>query len=486
MPTLSRKIFKSFTQLFTGQGINFVSSLLSGYAFALFLGPASYGVWQTARVFLNYGTFTSLGIPFAMRREFIILRSEGKKEEAERLAHVAMSYNVIVNPLIALVFVAIAVMSNSPIAFRVSLFVVGLMYVTTFFSGIGELLHRGINDYKTVSTASILYGIGLICIIPFVYFYGFYALLAGYFIVTVLKSAYFYFKRPITYKWVWDFPVLKKMMRIGFPLFLVSITTILFSTIDRLLIAGLLDFKNVGFYSLSTFLAQPITLFLTSFSIVIFTQLNEKYGSRKDAFIIERQTYLPQKIFSNLLPPLIGVLIVILPQMTVLLLPEYTDGILAAQINIFAIFFFKLASFSSSGLFTLDKQKYTAISFFIAGSFKTIGSYWGLKAGYGIESVALFSLIAYFLYNTLMLYHINRCLGFSINTFLGRLHESLFCPLTILILSVVYLHYNIHLFEFLSITNEWIQMLTGILLMCLVSSGFLIKAYFDIKSLLKK
>ena len=102
-PSFSKKILKSFFQAFTGGGINTIASIISGYFYALFLGPAIYGVWQTSRVFLSYSTFTSLGIPFVMRRDFITLRSEGKFDEANKLAHAAMTYNFIVNPIISVI-----------------------------------------------------------------------------------------------------------------------------------------------------------------------------------------------------------------------------------------------------------------------------------------------------------------------------------------------------------------------------------------------
>ena len=485
MPSLSRKIIKSFSQIFTGQGIGFISGIFSGYFFALFLGPAAYGVWQTAKVFLTYGSFTSLGIPFVMRRDFITLRAEGRTEEANRLAHVSMSYSFLVHPIFSLVFVGIAIFSEVSIAFRASLVLVGLFYIVGIPEGIGQILNRGINDYKTIGRNSIIYGVGTIFLVPFVYFFGFYALLAGYFVIAIIKSWYFYVKRPLDYKWVWDFPVLKKMIVIGFPLFLVTLTSILFTSVDRLLIAGLLDFENVGFYSLSTFLAQPMTLFLSSFGIVIFTQLNECYGKSREPHVIEKQTYIPQKLFSYILPPFIGMGIVALPVLTSVLLPKYTEGIAAAQINIFAILFLKLAAYSSSGLFILDKQKYTALSFFFAGSFKTICSYFALRAGYGIESVAVVSLIAYFTHNSMMLYHINRCLGNSIKIFFTRLHESLAAPLAILVFCLLYLRYNGAIYTAMGIDNPWVQMGLGVLLTLIVGSGFLWQAHKMIKNLLR-
>ena len=92
---------------------------------------------------------------------------------------------------------------------------------------------------------------------------------------------------------------------------------------------------------------------LSSFSIVIFTQLNERYGKSKESHVVEKQTYIPQKLFSYILPPVIGMGIVALPVLTDLFLPQYREGIAAAQINIFAILFLQLAGFSSSGLFIL-------------------------------------------------------------------------------------------------------------------------------------
>ena len=67
------------------------------------------------------------------------------------------------------------------------------------------------------------------------------------------------------------------------------------------------------------------------------------------------------------------------------------------------------------------------------------GSYTVLKLGYGIEGVAVFTLIAYFSYNSMMLYNINRALGNRIDVFFRRLKEGLACPLIILIFCLVYL-----------------------------------------------
>ncbi len=481
--TLKQGVLKSFVQNLTGKGINTVSSMLSGYFFALFLGPGLYGIWQTAKVFLSYGSFTSLGIPFVMRRDFITLRTEGKEKDAERMAHVAMTYSFIINPLLAIFFILIAIFSESETAFRVSLAVVGLLYITDLFSGIGVIIHPGLNDYKTLSQGDIIYSIGLLLLIPLVYYQGFYSLLWGYLVLSIIKSAFFYIKRPIPYKWVWDFPLLKSMIFTAFPIFLVTLSSILFTTIDRLLIAGLMDFENVGLYSLSSFIAQPITLLISSFSLVLFTHLNQRYGKSKSPDVLDKHVYIPQQFFSKLLSPLIGIGVIIIPLLTQVFLPKYSGGIMAAQINVFAILFIKLANFSSNGLFVLDKQKYTAISFLVAGLIKTFGSYFALKAGFGIESVALFTLLAYFVFNTMQLYHINRSLNNDFKVFIKTLFNSLVTPFTVLVFCALYINYSPFIYSLLNIYSPWAQMGLGVLLMGVVGFPFLYQVFKDFKHL---
>lgn len=486
MSSVARKIFKSFTQMFAGSGVNFISSLVSGYFFALFLGPAVYGIWQTARVFLSYSTFTSLGIPFTMRRDFVTLRSEGKMAEADKLAHVTISYSFIVNPAVGLIFILIALFSDSQLALRISFLVVGILYITELFTGIGNILHKGLNDYRTIALGDTIYGIGLLLLIPLVYWFGYYALLAGYLSVSVVRAAFFFSRRPVKYKWDLDIPVLRKLIFSAFPLFMVSIISTVFISVDRLLIAGLLDFSNVGYYSLSTIIAQPLTLMVASLSVVIFTHLNEQYGSRKDNMVIERQTYIPQRLFSDLIAPVIGIGIVVLPQLTDILLPKYSAGVLAAQINIFAILFLKLATFSSGGLFILDKHKYTAVSFFLAGILKTAGSWWALKAGYGIEAVAVFTLLAYLFYHILMLYFVNRSLGNKPAVFLNRIQESLLCPAVIMAASLLFIRFSPVIFESLNVVNPWLQILMGIGFMLMAGTLFAVKSLKEIVKILKK
>jgi O-antigen/teichoic acid export membrane protein len=221
-------------------------------------------------------------------------------------------------------------------------------------------------------------------------------------------SIYLLFKKPIKLKWYWNNKLLRSLIFVGFPIYLQTVVTIVFSSIDRLIIAKYLSFEEVGHYSLSTLIKTPVTLLVSTLSIVVFTELNEKYGKKSTPDVVLLHTDIPQKFVSYVLSPLVVIGALTLPWLTAIFLPDYLPGIEAAQLFVFAILFLTLAGFSSNALFILNKQKFAAVSFGFAGILKVIGSYMVLKLGYGISGVAFVTLIAYFIYDTTMIIMVHK------------------------------------------------------------------------------
>lgn len=414
--SLLKKIFASFKQLFLGQVIYTIASFISVYFFARLLGPEKYGTWQTAVIFTQYSILFSLGLPFIMRRDFIQLRSEGQLKEAENMANQVFSYLLFAGPLFSIVLIVYAVFFSNDIYFKSALITVALINLFNVISSYGDIMTKGFNHYNILKNAKIILSVFTLLTILFVYFYDFKGLLFGITLSSFAYAIFFYVKRPLKYKWFWENKLLKSMIFVGFPLYLQNIVQTIFSSIDRLIIAGFLSFKEVGYYSLSAMIKMPITLLVISLGIVVFTQLNEKFGKDTSSKVIRLHMEVPQLFISYILPPIIIMGIIALPLVTHWALPKYIPGIQAAQIYAFAVLFLTLAGFSSNALFVLNKQIYAAISFFIAGVIKTIGSILLLKLNYGIEGVATVTLFSYFIYDILMVLFVNREIN-SKNTF---------------------------------------------------------------------
>ncbi len=433
------KIKQSFKHLFTGQFVFTIAGFIGAYFFARFLGPEKYGTWQTANIFTGYVILFSLGLPFVMRRDFIQLRAENKTDEAFRIANQVFSYNLIVNPVFSAVLFIIAFFFTENKDFSLALITVGIINIFQIFSGYGDIMSKAFNQYNILKNAKILLSVFTLLTALFVWKFGFKGLLFGLLIAQLSNAIYYYIYRPINYKWHWNFSLLKSLIFIGFPIYLQTIVTIIFSSIDRLIIAANLSFEEVGHYSLSTLIKTPVTLLVSTLSIVVFTELNEKYGKKDTPDVIKLHMNVPQQFVTYILSPLIVFGVLLLPWLTKTFLPDYVPGIKAAQVFVFAILFLTLAGFSSNALFILNKQKLAAVSFTLAGIVKVAGSLLVLKLGYGITGIASVTLIAYFLYDTLMVFWVNKQIKepFNFSIIIKRNAPVLLSVLTLLITIIV-------------------------------------------------
>ena len=399
---------KNFFHLFSGETASFISSFLASYFYAFFLGPELFGTWQTARVFISYSIIFSLSLPFVLRRDFVMLKAEGRNEEAEKLSNLVYTYQIVTSILFAIGLVLYAEIKITDKIFRYTMFTVAGIYVLQTVGGFLNILNKGLNNYKLIRNNALIIAILTVLSIIAVYFWGYLAVLFSSLIIALITSVLYFVKRPFKLCLFWDNKLFKSMFLVAFPLYLQDISAIIFESVDRLIIAKFLNFKEVGFYSLSSFIASPVRLLLSSFSLVLFTQLNSQYGFKKDKNVINYHTIIPHQLFSFSLPVIIGIAVLITPVCVEIFLPKYTEGIGAAQIAIFGIYYYLLAGFCVNGLFVLNKQKVSAIIFFITGIIKVALSICFLGYDLGISGVAVATLISYLLLDIILLIVVYR------------------------------------------------------------------------------
>ncbi len=428
--------------MLSSETISMVVGFISAYCYALLLGPDLMGVWQTASVILGYGAFLSLSLPFVMRRDFVTLRAEGKIQESVDLANQVFSYHLAIFPVASLGLVMFAVVWVHNGAFRWSLVAVAALLTINLFCGFGNILAKGLNDYKLLRDASLVTAAVTFATIPLVKWYGLKGLLWGVILTAIVSSVYYYRRRHLPYRWHWNNRLLGSLVIVAAPLYLESISTTVFSSIDRFIIASALSFRDVGLFSLSNIAAKPVTILIGSSSLVLFTHLNARFGMDKDAPTVLKHVQPPQQVFSWLFPPLLGMGALMLPFFTKILLPNYVEGIRAAQISMFGVCFYAMASFTANGLFILDRQILSAISFIIAGLIKTGGNLLAVRLGTGIAGVAMTTLVAYIIYDELMLAFLYRHLRLNLRSFVVSTLEKLLPMCTIIGICYFLTHYR--------------------------------------------
>lgn len=480
-----RKLISNFVYNFSGNGVVMIAGLLAGFFYAKFLGPEQYGIWKTALMLSKYSAFLTLGIPFVIRRDFVQLKGEGKIEESLHMAYNAFSYSLITTVVAFLGYLIIGIFFIDNTLLSVAIYSVALLQIVNFFYKYSQMVNEGYLNYKLIAKAEFIKSITQIISLPLVYFFGFYALLIVYLFMHALPSIFFYFNHPIKVKWELDISLLKKMLSVGVPLYLGSVVTVLFSTIDRLLIADMLSFESVGLYSLGALIISPLVVLLKSLSSVLFTRLNDQNGLSKSSKTIKKHIIKPQLFFSYTLPPVIGIGIIALPLIVNMLLPEYNDGIIAAQINVFAVYSMTIALFANNALFIAGKQKIITLSLVLAGVIKISGSYLVLKLGYGIEFVALVSLISYFFRDSFMFLFIAKEINYSLSKMLNFFFEKNLPLLVLLLTTFFIIKYENILTDLAGINNVFVTIILQELIVILVSIPFLIRGRQILKQVMK-
>ncbi|MFC2095144.1 oligosaccharide flippase family protein [Candidatus Bipolaricaulota bacterium] len=375
-----------------------IGSFFNTYFAALLLGPAVWGIWQGAKLVLQYSGNLHFGVRSGMHRELPILR--GRKESAKQtdIINVAFTFNFIAASIVALgILCSTFLISMSP-ELRLSLQFISMVLFLQYVSSFYGILFRANNQFNIVSRVALINGLGSIVSIALIVPLGLVGFLSGQVLRLLITTTYCWRKCSQPIHWSWNGRVLQSLIVIGFPIMLLSFVSVIFITVDRLLILTFLDASNLGVYSLGTLLFIPFTMLFTASNSVMYPRFTEKYGATGDPGSLRRHITVPLENLAASIPILIGAIYIALPFLVRTFLPDYAEGILTARILMLGFFFSSLSGMTGNMLLTINKQV-LYLGILSGGVLLNLGlSYGALKLGYGIVGVAAATSVTYILY----------------------------------------------------------------------------------------
>jgi len=375
-----------------------IGGFFNSYFAALLLGPMVWGIWQGAKLVLLYGANLHLGVQNGMHRELPILK--GKKESGQQAAitDVTFTFSFIVATVVSLgiLFSTFVITMGSEL--KLSLQFISAMIFLQYLNSFYGLLFRANNKFAIVSRVALINGLGSVFSIALVFFFGLLGFLGGQVLRLLITTTYSWWRSSYVIHWRWDNKVFKSLLLIGFPIMLMIFANAIFTTIDRLLILKFLDAKSLGFYSLGNLIFAPLLMIFTASNSVMYPRFAEKYGETSDYRSLRRYITVPTENLAALMPILIGAIYIALPLLVKVFLPEYIEGVLAARILIFGLFFYAIAGMAGNMLLTINKQV-LRLWILVGSALLNLGlSYGALRLGYGIAGVAAGTSLAYFLF----------------------------------------------------------------------------------------
>lgn len=153
--------------------------------------------------------------------------------------------------------------------------------------------------------------------------------LAGFEFILLFKN------KPYELSYIWKFKHFKRLFKTGFPIFMVGHVTPLWITFMNTIIFNIGGSLSFGLYSLCTIIQSAFGVIPDAFSKVIYPRMSIMLGQGEPVSMILRANLKP--VYFQFILMLVTALIgfYLLPVLVPYLLPNYINGIKAAQYMLF-------------------------------------------------------------------------------------------------------------------------------------------------------
>ncbi|MCP5115488.1 MAG: hypothetical protein GY953_32075, partial [bacterium] len=154
-----------------------------------------------------------------------------------------------------------------------------------------------------------------------------------------------------------DLPRLKSLVKVGLPYSFLDTVFYVGQHASILLLAVLAGATAAGHFALSVLILE-FSRVVAQLGVgqVVKPHLLREFGRDGSITAVAEYYEAPSRLFSYALPPVIGVASVLMPELVERFLPHYVEGVAAAQVMLWSIFFVTLHATVQSMLAELDRE----------------------------------------------------------------------------------------------------------------------------------
>jgi len=223
---------------------------------------------------------------------------------------------------------------------------------------------------------------------------------------------------------------------VGFPISLVWWIFTLQTSVDRVVCASLLGSVRTGYYGIGISLATLLVLIPRITGRVLYPGVNRAIGQSADTHALHGLVVRPTLALAVLIPLSQAGFLCVLPLILGRFVPQYLPGLRAAQILVLGAFFLGLTRNGANYLIATDRQgtflRYVIVCLVVNLAVNLVV----VHMGYGIEGVAVSTMLAGFLLSTMIWRRVFHGLGRRGTEQLTGLLQ-LYAPFVILLAALV-------------------------------------------------
>lgn len=399
---------------------------LRGIVLAALLGPAAFGAWSLFRLASRYLSIGGLGIHRGLEFEVIRARTQAGDEaapEADRVGETALGFYWLVFGVIAVVALAASFLFSEPgFALGLRVLAIGVLveqlwiYLSVSLRARGELRRFAVSEVVNAAL-HLAFGAGLAI------WFGLTGAYIGFLIAGVLSVSLFARRVPFRPRWSPD--RLGSLIRIGFPMALLLLVTLVLGSVDRVVVVAFGGTTLLGLYAFAAALGALAGTGSWVVRTIVFPGVYREATGSGSKFAIRchmRQSLIP---FSVVVPPLLGIVGILIGPIVAVLLPRYQMAVAPARMFLFTGIATGLASLATVAVLAVERHRWIP-AWAALGVLVNLGlSALALTQGLGLLGVAGGALLSQLLYSGAILHTMARMGGYRL---VGRVVASILAP----------------------------------------------------------
>jgi|GEM_PF-4595366 O-antigen/teichoic acid export membrane protein len=367
-----------------------------------YLGPENMGVWTIILTIFGYTSFSHLGLLAAAEKELPYNYGKKNISLSNRIESAVLSFGTLFTIILVVCILAFVFLryKEYSLVFSFGLVAVVLFTIVQWFLNYIITVLRSKKEFKLLSSSqnwNTVYG--TLITVVLVILFGIYGIYFSMFLSLFIWAAHLLVVYRFNIKYEYDGKLLWKLFIVGLPISLGSLAFIFLLTADRIIIGRMLGLKALGIYSLATMVSSSMWRLPTSFSVILFPRLQEKYGRENDdEKSLIKYIVFPTYVMTYLLPLLFFLVYFWFPVLIEVFLPKYLDGLSAMKIILLGTYFLCLNVTASQYFIVVNRQFVLMLITLLMISLSYTINYYIIRMGWGINGVAVGMDIIYFIY----------------------------------------------------------------------------------------
>ena len=431
----ARKLLKESAFLNIANFIFIIFKFMSGFLVARFLGPTLYGLRTIFDLVVQYEFFSHLGSFDAMRREVPFYRGKGEADHARQILDNVYGMNLSYSVCLFLCMIVLSGyfyfkgVEQIYIDFALFVGLYSILEKTNAFYLIKLAVDKKAN---LLSTVKIVQGIAyILTCVTFTYYWGLRGLLGALLVTDAVVNLFIVLTTRDVPGIRLDLPMLRQLIKIGFPIMLIPLVFIMLRSIDRIIIAKFLSQEMLGYFGIGTIISGVIYSVVADLvSVVFFPRVMEILGKTGDLNQVKNYFIEPTILIACFAPLLIGTMFLSIHVPIRYFLPQYLPAINVAKILILGAFFNAIIMLPAMLCISLNKQVHIVFMMSAAVLVNGIFSCFFIFSGMGIMGVAFGTSLSYFgLSFSIIMYTLKRfdekladCIRFLVFVYLPMLY----------------------------------------------------------------